>query len=109
MALLRSAAGATALRGSRLPLPPPPPPPPARAARKQVGGAYGDKSAALARFAATVATLSPRCRARLTVENDDRPNLFSVSDLLPLHAACGAPRELAVAAAAASPVAHAPR
>jgi hypothetical protein len=44
-----------------------------------------------------------------TVENDDRPNLFSVSDLLPLHAACGAPRELAVAAAAASPVAHAPR
>ena len=55
-----------------------------------MGGAYGDKTAALARFAAAVATLSPNCRARLTVENDDRPNLFSVADLLPLHAACGA-------------------
>jgi UV DNA damage endonuclease len=43
-----------------------------------VGGTYGDKAATLARFADAVATrLSPNCRARLTVENDDRPSLYS--------------------------------
>lgn len=45
------------------------------------GGAYGDKTAALARMAAVVKTL-PRCiRDRLTFENDDR--VYTPADLLP--------------------------
>jgi UV DNA damage endonuclease len=47
-----------------------------------VGGGYGDKSAALARFARAFATLSWRVRRRLSVENDD--TTYSVRDLLPL-------------------------
>lgn len=46
-----------------------------------VGGAYADKPATLARFNESVRRLSPNARARLTVENDDRPNLFSVKEL----------------------------
>lgn len=46
------------------------------------GGGYGDKPAALARFARSVARLSQRARERLTVENDDR--IYRPSDLLPL-------------------------
>jgi UV DNA damage endonuclease len=52
---------------------------------------YGSKPRALARFAAAFDRLSPSLRARLTLENDDRPNSYSVADLLPLHAACGIP------------------
>lgn len=48
------------------------------------GGAYGDKSLALQRFAATLDDLSPAVRSRLSVENDDRS--YTVRDLLPL---CG--------------------
>ena len=50
-----------------------------------IGGAYGDKLSALNRFAENFASLTPGVRARLTVENDDKPNLFSVRDLLWLH------------------------
>ncbi|MEW6709187.1 MAG: UV DNA damage repair endonuclease UvsE [Candidatus Riflebacteria bacterium] len=46
------------------------------------GGAYGDKSSALARFAENFKKLSPEARKRLTVENDDK--IYSPSDLLPL-------------------------
>lgn len=46
------------------------------------GGAYGDKAAALSRFADTLSKLSDRVRSRLTVENDDR--IYSPEDLLPL-------------------------
>ena len=35
--------------------------------------------------------LSPHCRKRLTVENDDWPSAFSVRDLLPLSQQCGVP------------------
>jgi len=56
-----------------------------------VGGAYGDKMATLRRWATRYLELSPRCRARVTVENDDRPNLFSVIDLMHLHEMCGVP------------------
>ncbi|GLC43785.1 hypothetical protein PLESTB_000907700 [Pleodorina starrii] len=48
-----------------------------------VGGVYGDKIASMDRFAKVVLErLSPNCRARLTVENDDRPSMYSVSDLV---------------------------
>jgi UV DNA damage endonuclease len=45
------------------------------------GGAYGDKPAALARLAKNLARLSPRARARITLENDDAT--YTVDDLLP--------------------------
>ncbi len=53
------------------------------------GGAFGDKPAALADFARALDLLSPRARARLTVENDDR--VFTPTDLLPVCRAVGIP------------------
>jgi UV DNA damage endonuclease len=51
-----------------------------------VGGVYGDKDATLKRFADVFSTRLPaNCRARLTVENDDRPSMYHVEDLLKLH------------------------
>lgn len=47
-----------------------------------VGGAYGDKEAALKRFAANVEQLSPTARKRLTLENDDK--LFTIHEVLGL-------------------------
>ncbi|EFJ50532.1 hypothetical protein VOLCADRAFT_116697 [Volvox carteri f. nagariensis] len=48
-----------------------------------VGGVYGDKIASMDRFAKVVLErLSPNCRSRLTVENDDRPSMYSVRDLM---------------------------
>ncbi len=46
-----------------------------------VGGAYGDRDAALERFCRGVERLPDCARSRLTVENDDRGNLYSVKDL----------------------------
>ncbi|KAJ9533148.1 hypothetical protein QJQ45_018245 [Haematococcus lacustris] len=57
-----------------------------------VGGAYGDKEATLRRFAKVVnERLSPNCKARLCVENDDRGSLYSVKDLLLVHQLAGVP------------------
>jgi len=53
------------------------------------GGAFGDKAAALDRFARQLDRLSPRVRSRLTVENDD--GIFTPADLLPLCQATGLP------------------
>ena len=53
------------------------------------GGAYGDKAAALDRFAKSLARLSKAARKRLTVENDDK--IFTPSDLLPVCVAEGVP------------------
>ncbi|RYF47831.1 MAG: UV DNA damage repair endonuclease UvsE, partial [Cytophagaceae bacterium] len=50
-----------------------------------VGGTYGDKTATLIRFAQNFSLLSENLRARLTIENDDRVNLYSVEDLTHLH------------------------
>ena len=53
------------------------------------GGAYGDKAAALERFAKNLARLSKAARKRLTVENDDK--IFTPADLLPICKAEGVP------------------
>jgi UV DNA damage endonuclease len=53
------------------------------------GGAYGDKSKALAEFARNLDRLSSRVRSRLTVENDDK--IFTPSDLLPICKVTGIP------------------
>ncbi|GAB3886255.1 UV DNA damage repair endonuclease UvsE [Spirosoma agri] len=55
------------------------------------GGTYGDKSATLARFIKNFALLSENLRARLTVENDDRVSLYTVTDLVPVYEAIGTP------------------
>jgi UV DNA damage endonuclease len=53
------------------------------------GGGYGDKPAALARFAKNLSLLGDRARALLTVENDDKT--YSPADLLPVCRAEGVP------------------
>ena len=50
-----------------------------------VGGAFGDKQSAMSRFAEIYLRLPDTTRRRLTVENDDKINMFSVHDLLWLH------------------------
>jgi UV DNA damage endonuclease len=56
-----------------------------------VGGAYGDKQETLRRFAQNFELLSSNLRNRLSIENDDKPGLFTVADLLPLHETIGIP------------------
>tara|TARA_Y100001938_G_C8100692_1_gene441475 strand:- start:4194 stop:5141 length:948 start_codon:yes stop_codon:yes gene_type:complete len=46
-----------------------------------LGGAYGDKRLAAQRFNKNFPRLSDAVKTRLTVENDDRPNLFSTQEL----------------------------
>ena len=56
-----------------------------------VGGAYGDKGETLKRFAENFKLLSTNLRGRLTVENDDKPGLYTVADLQGLHQMIGIP------------------
>lgn len=46
-----------------------------------VGGAYGDKESATARWCENFNRLSENCRKRVVVENDDKANMYSVFDL----------------------------
>ena len=56
-----------------------------------VGGAYGDKEETLKRFAQNFKLLSSSLQKRLTVENDDKPGLYTVQDLQSLHDSIGIP------------------
>ncbi len=56
-----------------------------------VGGAYGDKSETLKRFAQNFKLLSQNLRERLTVENDDKQGLYCTADLVPLSEETGIP------------------
>ena len=50
-----------------------------------VGGAYGDKQEAMKRWVDNFQLLDESTKKRLTVENDDKPNMFTVKDLLYIH------------------------
>ena len=54
-----------------------------------VGGVYGDKRAALERWARAYESLSERARRRLVVENDETS--FDLADVLELHRRTGVP------------------
>jgi UV DNA damage endonuclease len=54
-----------------------------------VGGVYGDKEAAIERFARVYRELPQAIRRRLAVENDDK--LFSLADCLIVHKKTGVP------------------
>ena len=61
------------------------PPTPYAKINIHVGGAFGDKTSALARFAENFVRLPDNVRNRIAVENDDKANMFSVADLRWLH------------------------
>ena len=57
-----------------------------------VGGAYGDKEAALQRWIDNYNKLDWNTRKRLTVENDDKENMYSVKELYEgIYKKCGVP------------------
>ncbi len=56
-----------------------------------VGGAYGDKKAAMNTFCENYDKLPEHVKKRLTVENDDKANMYSIKDLLFIHQQIGVP------------------
>ena len=57
-----------------------------------IAGAYGDKQATLDRWISNYHKLNPNTQARLTVENDDKENMYSVQELYEgVYKKCGVP------------------
>jgi len=56
-----------------------------------IGGAYGDKDAAMDRWIENFKRLSDSAKKRLTIENDDKPNMYAVEDLAYVHIRTGVP------------------
>ncbi len=56
-----------------------------------VGGAYGDKAESIQRFIKNFTLLSAGAQKRLSVENDDKPGLYTVQDLVPVYESLGVP------------------
>jgi UV DNA damage endonuclease len=54
-------------------------------------GVYGDKISAMDRFITNFEKLSDSVRNRLTLENDDKESMYSVSDLMYIHHKTGIP------------------
>lgn len=49
-----------------------------------IGGVYNNKTETIKRFKANFMKLSDNCKKRLTLENDDKKNGYSVDDLVPI-------------------------
>ena len=56
-----------------------------------IGGAYGDKDAAMNRWCDNFQRLAENTKKRLTLENDDRPSMYAVEDLLHVHSKTNVP------------------
>jgi UV DNA damage endonuclease len=56
-----------------------------------IGGAYGDKRASLDRWISNWKRLDEGTRARLVIENDDKPSMYTVQDLMYVHEQIGIP------------------
>jgi UV DNA damage endonuclease len=56
-----------------------------------IGGTYGCKADAIARFCENFKKLSDSAKSRLVIENDDRASMYSVKDLYDVSIATGAP------------------
>jgi UV DNA damage endonuclease len=56
-----------------------------------VGASYGDKTSAIDRFCENFNRLDKNVQKRLTVENDDKCNMFTVQDLFAIHEQIGIP------------------
>jgi UV DNA damage endonuclease len=56
-----------------------------------VGAAYGNKAMAIDNFCRNFERLTDAVRSRLTIENDDRPSLYSTRDLMEVHKRLGTP------------------
>ena len=54
-------------------------------------GVYGDKKSAMERFCLNFKFLSSSVQKRLTIENDDKPSMYSVKDLMYIHERIGIP------------------
>ena len=54
-------------------------------------GVYGDKKSAMDRFCSNFKMLSTSVQKRLTIENDDKPSMYSVKDLMYIHDRIGIP------------------
>lgn len=54
-------------------------------------GVYGDKKSAMNRFIQNFKRLSPSVQKRLTIENDDKPTMYSIKDLMYIHKHTGMP------------------
>lgn len=54
-------------------------------------GVYGDKQSAMDRFCTNFQRLSESVKNRLTIENDDKASMYSVSDLMYIHKKIGIP------------------
>jgi UV DNA damage endonuclease len=54
-------------------------------------GVYGDKQSAMDRLIQNFKRLSPSVRKRLTLENDDKASMYSVTDLMYIHKHTGIP------------------
>ena len=56
-----------------------------------VGGAYGERENALARFCNNFKRLTQSAQSRITVENDDKASLYSTRELCEVHERIGIP------------------
>ncbi|MCP4520995.1 MAG: UV DNA damage repair endonuclease UvsE [Cytophagales bacterium] len=56
-----------------------------------IGGAYGDKVSAINRWIDNFQLLQPSTQKRLTIENDDKPSMYAVEDLVHISSKTGCP------------------
>ena len=56
-----------------------------------IGGAYGDKQSAMDRWITNWHRLSDNTKKRLVIENDDKPSMYTVEDLMYVHEQIGIP------------------